>query len=137
MALVSATPSDQPPDGVDADVEVVLDVVEVALVGVGDLGRDVALGDAVHVLGRHVQGLDDRVQHPIQAFDDGAVAALEQVGSGPLGEAALLQSGGYPENLLLQQIFLLRLLLIMYWKVQNGGADGRVSLGANAPAVTC
>ena len=31
--------------GVDAGVQVVLDGVEVAIVGVGDLGRDRALGD--------------------------------------------------------------------------------------------
>jgi hypothetical protein len=49
-------------DGVDADVQVVLDRVEIARVDVGDLGRNVALRDAVHVFGGHVQGLDDVVQ---------------------------------------------------------------------------
>ena len=75
---------DQPADGVDAHVEVVLDLVEVALVSVGDLGRDIAFRDAVHVLGRHVQGLDDRVQHPIETLHDGTVATLEHVGPRPL-----------------------------------------------------
>jgi hypothetical protein len=63
-------------DGVDADVQVVLDLVEVAVVGVGDLGRDVALRDAVHVLGGHVQRLDDVVQRQVEAFDDLAEVAL-------------------------------------------------------------
>ena len=49
---------DQAVDRVDALVEVVLDLVEVAVVVVGDLRRDVALGDPVDVLGRHVQRAD-------------------------------------------------------------------------------
>ena len=51
----------QPAHRVDAVVQVVLDLVELAVVGVGDLRRDVALADPVHVLGRHVQRADDGV----------------------------------------------------------------------------
>ena len=58
---------------VDAGVEVVLDLVEVAVVGVGDLRRDVALGDPVHVLGRDVDGCDEGVDQLVHAFDYGAV----------------------------------------------------------------
>ena len=38
--------------GVDQHVQVVLDGVEIAVVGVGDLGRHVALADPVHVIRR-------------------------------------------------------------------------------------
>ena len=46
---------DQSIDGVDAGVQVVLDGVEVAVVGVGDLGGNVAPADPVHVVGGYVQ----------------------------------------------------------------------------------
>jgi len=41
-------------EGVYAGVQVVLDFVEIAVVGVGDLGRNVSLRDPVYVLCRHV-----------------------------------------------------------------------------------
>ena len=75
-------------DGVDAVVQVVLDLVEVAVVGVGDLGRDVALGDAVHVLGGDVQRADHRVQRLVDALDDLAVVALVLGGIGAGGQLA-------------------------------------------------
>ena len=62
---------------VDARVEVVLDLVEVAVVGVGDLGRDVALGDAVHVLGRDVDGGHEGVDQLVHAAHQFAPAAGE------------------------------------------------------------
>ena len=55
LGRACAASADQAVEGVDALVEVVLDLVEVAVVGVGDLRRDVALGDPVDVLGRHHQ----------------------------------------------------------------------------------
>jgi len=36
-------------DGVNAHIQVVLDLIEIAGVGIGDLGRNVALRDPVHV----------------------------------------------------------------------------------------
>jgi hypothetical protein len=48
---------DQGIDRVDAGVEVVLDDVVVATVGVGDLRRDVALGDPVDVAAVTLSGL--------------------------------------------------------------------------------
>jgi len=53
-----------------------LDLVEVALVSVGDLRRDIALGDAVHVLGGDVQRLDDVIQRQIEALDHLAEVAF-------------------------------------------------------------
>ena len=76
-------------DGVDADVQVVLDFVEVAVVAVGDLRRDVALRDPVHILGGDVQRFDHRVQGLVDAFDDLAVVALVLGGVGAGGEFAL------------------------------------------------
>jgi hypothetical protein len=40
--------------GADERVEVVLDGVELAMISVGDLRRNVALADAIHVVGRDV-----------------------------------------------------------------------------------
>src|ERR1039457_5195702 len=48
-------------------------------------------------------------RHPIEALHDGTVAALEKVGFRPLREAALLKSGGQPEDFLVKQVLLLRL----------------------------
>ena len=79
---------DQRVDGVDAAVEVVLDLVEVAVVGVGDLGRDVALGDPVDVVGGHVQRADDGVEGLVDALDDLAEVALVLGGVGAGGELA-------------------------------------------------
>ena len=39
---------------VDAHVEVILDLIEVTVIGIGDLRRDVALGYPVHVLRSNV-----------------------------------------------------------------------------------
>ena len=76
-------------DVIDAGVEVVLDFVEVAVVAVGDLGRDVALGDTVHVLGRYVQRTNHRVQRGIDALHNLAVVALVLAGFGACPELAL------------------------------------------------
>ena len=84
--------------GVHALVEVVLDLVEVAVVLVSDLGGDVALGDAVHVAGGHVQGADDGVEAVIHALHDLAVVALVLGGVGAGGQLAfhgrLVEHGG-------------------------------------------
>ena len=63
-------------DRVNAGVEVVLERIEVAVVCVGDLRRDVALGDAVDVTGGHVQRPDHRVQRLVDAGHDGLKVAL-------------------------------------------------------------
>ena len=79
---------DQRVDGVDAGVEVVLDGVEVAVVVVGDLGRDVALGDLVDIVGGDVQRPDDRVERVVHALDDLAVVALMLGGVGAGGKTS-------------------------------------------------
>ncbi len=80
--------ADQRVNGVDAGVQVVLDLVEVAVVVVGDLGRNVALGDAVDVLGRNIERADDRVQRGVYALNDFAVVALMLGGVGASGQLA-------------------------------------------------
>ena len=60
----------------DAGIQVVLDLIEIAVVGVGNLGWDVALRDAVHVFGRNVQRLNHVVQRQVEAFDHLAEGAL-------------------------------------------------------------
>ena len=52
---------------VDALVQVVLDLVEITLVLVSDLLRNIALGDPVYVLGCHVQRSYDVIDHLIRA----------------------------------------------------------------------
>ena len=61
---------DQRVDRVDAGVEVVLERIEVAVVAVGDLGRNRALGDLVDVVGGHVERPDHRVECGIDTLDD-------------------------------------------------------------------
>ena len=63
-------------DRFDAHVQVVLDVVEIAVVGIRDLGGNIAPADAVHILCRHLQWSDDRVQRVVHAFHDLAEIAL-------------------------------------------------------------
>ena len=87
---------DQRIHGVDAGVEVVLDGVEVAVVAVGDLGRDRALGDLVDIIGGDVQRPDDRVERVVHALDDLAEVALVLGGVGAGGELAL--HGGAREH---------------------------------------
>ena len=65
-----------PADGVDADVQVVLNLVEITVVLVRDLGRNVALGNTIHVLCGHIKWSDNRVQRLVHAFDDLAEIAL-------------------------------------------------------------
>ena len=62
---------------VDAGVQVVLDLVEVAVVVVGDLRRDVALADPVHIFGSHVDRPDEGVDQVVDAADQLAPAAGE------------------------------------------------------------
>ena len=83
---------------VHALVQVVLDLVEVTVVLVGDLGGDVALGDAIHVAGGHVEGADDGVEAVVHALHDLAVVALVFGGVGAGGQLAihgrLVEHGG-------------------------------------------
>ena len=58
---------------IDGAVQVVLDGVEVAVVGVGDLGRDVATGDVVDIVSGNVQ----RANHRIKGVIDTGYHALE------------------------------------------------------------
>ena len=60
---------------IDRLVQVVLDRVEVAVVGVGDLRGDVALGDAIDVVRSDVKRVDDRVQGVVNALHNLAEVA--------------------------------------------------------------
>ncbi len=55
---------------VDEGVQVVFNLVEITPVSIGDDWRDISLGNPVHVLGRHVQGANDRFQSCVDAFDN-------------------------------------------------------------------
>ena len=77
---------------VDAGVEVVLDLVEVAVVGVGDLRRDVALGDPVDILGGDVDRADEGVDQVVDAADQLAPAAGELLGVAAGLQLAVLAS---------------------------------------------
>ena len=76
-------------DGIDTGVEVVLEDVEIAVIGIGDLGRNVALGDAVDVVGGDVQWVDYGVERVVDALDDGLEIALVFVGIGACGKLAV------------------------------------------------
>ena len=63
-------------DIVYAGVQIVLNHVKVAIVAVGDLGRNVALGDPINIVGCHVERPNNGVKGVIDAFDDPAIVAL-------------------------------------------------------------
>ena len=67
---------DERVDRLDAGIEVVLDGVEVTIVVVSDLRRDIALADAVDVVRGDAERPDDRVEGVVDAFDDLAEVAL-------------------------------------------------------------
>ena len=79
---------DQQIHRVDAGIEVLFEGVEVAVVAVGDLGRDRPLGDPVHVVGGHVERTDDGVERRVDAVDDAAEVAAVLCGVGAGRELA-------------------------------------------------
>ena len=68
---------------VDAHVEIILDLIKIAVIAIGDLGRDVALGYPVNVLRGYVQRPDHRIQRVVKPFDNltEITAVLGNVGS--------------------------------------------------------
>ena len=70
-------------DSVDTLVEVVLDFVEIAVVGIGDFGRDIALADPVDILGRDIDRADERIAEIVDPADQFAPAACELARIGP------------------------------------------------------
>jgi hypothetical protein len=87
-------------DVVDAVVEVVLDGVKVAVILLGDLGRDGAVADLVHVVGGHDQRADHRVEHRVDALDELALGAIEEFGLAPGSQVALAGVLHQPEDLI-------------------------------------
>ncbi len=61
---------------VDARIEIVFDLIEIAEIDISNLLRDVALGDTIHIGGSHVQRFDDRIQRAVDAVDDLAEVAF-------------------------------------------------------------
>ena len=90
--------------GADQGVQVVLDGVEFAVIGVGDLRRNVALADAVHIVGGDIQRADHGVENRVDAAHDVGIGALELIVIAALGELALLGGLGQPGQLLLQAL---------------------------------
>jgi hypothetical protein len=76
-------------DRCKAGVEMSFDRVEVPVVGVGNLGRNITLADAVDIIRRHVQRTDHRIQSLVDAFDDLAEVALVLTGICTCRELAL------------------------------------------------
>ena len=75
-------------DRADSLVEIVLEGVEIAVVAVGDLWRDVALGDAIDITGSHIERANHGVQGLIDTGDDGLKVAFMLAGIGPRFELA-------------------------------------------------
>ena len=57
-------------DVVDTIVEVELDFVEVTVVSIGDLWRDIALADAVDIFSGHIERADHRIETIVDSDDD-------------------------------------------------------------------
>jgi hypothetical protein len=66
--------------GGDERVQIIFDLVEIAVVGVGDLGGNVAFADPLHVVGGNVERSDDGLEHGVDAANDFRVGALELLG---------------------------------------------------------
>ncbi len=66
-------------DGIDALIQVVLDFVEITMVGVSDLFRNVALGNAINVFGRHVQRPNHRIERGVDALDDWLELGMQSI----------------------------------------------------------
>ena len=90
--------------GRDQRVQVVLDRVEIAVVGVGDLRRNVALADPIHVIGRDVERRDHGVEDRVHAAHDLGIRALELVVLAALGELPRFGGVGQPRQFLLQAL---------------------------------
>ena len=90
---------DQQIDGIDRLVEVVLDGVEVTVVGIGDLRGDIALGDALDVVRCDIEGKDDGLEGVVDALNDLSKSALELCGVGAGGEASGLGRVGKSDGL--------------------------------------
>ena len=69
-------------DRVDGLVQVVFERVEVAVVGVGDLGWDVALRDSIHVTSGHVERADDGIERVVNPGHNLLEVALVFAGIG-------------------------------------------------------
>ncbi len=74
---------DQGVHRIDRLVQVVLDRVEIAVVGIDDLRRDVALRDPIHVVRSHVERPDHRVQHVVHDLKDLGVLVRCRMQIGP------------------------------------------------------
>ena len=59
---------DEQVDGIDTLVEIVFDLVEVPVVGLFNLRRDVALGDPVNILSGDVEGSDDGIEGAVDTM---------------------------------------------------------------------
>ena len=84
-------------EAVDTAVQVVLNLVEVPPILICDLRGNLPLADPVHVLGRHVQRADHRVQSRVDPFDDLAEIPLVPGGIGPVIKLPI--DGGLREGL--------------------------------------
>ena len=107
----------------------------VATVGLGDQFVDLARADLRQDTIALRYREQDRIEHGVHALDQLAVVPFELLYPRALAETACARGFHQPLYFLLQQIP--RLRRIMFRTVQNGGADGPVSLGANAPAIPC
>ena len=101
---------------IDAVIQVVLDFVEIAVVGIGDFRRDVALADPVHIFGRDVDRADEGIAQVIDAADQLAPAAREfgciAAGRQLAGHRRLYQFVRFGQQPLMVSMQLLRLFLI-------------------------
>ena len=88
----------------DERVEVVLDGVEVAVIGVRNRRRNIALADMVHILCGHVQRPDNRLENRVHAAHNLRIRALELVRFAALGKLSFLGCSGQAPKFLLQAL---------------------------------
>ena len=77
-------------DGVDAGIEVVLDLVEVAAIVVGNLLGDIAGGDTLHIGGRDGERCQNQVQNLVDLHTQRLDEAVGRAGVDAPREVAIL-----------------------------------------------
>jgi len=80
--------------GDDERVQIVLDGVELAMIGVGDLRWHIALADAIHIIAGDIERCDHRIQNGVHPAHDVGIRALELVLVAALGQLSFLRCFG-------------------------------------------
>ncbi|OQA53825.1 MAG: hypothetical protein BWY45_02852 [Euryarchaeota archaeon ADurb.Bin294] len=91
--------SDEIVDGINALVQVILDLVEVSVIRISDLRGDVTFRDTIHILGSDIQGADNRIKRVINPFGKQEKVALIFIRINPCIKLACFCSMSQTDNI--------------------------------------